>query len=169
MVWFEGPARNDHQRPQQQPYQTAPATALSTTFKRPPAGLSDPDAPDGLPRSLNLALCCYKSGADETRYRLACNAVSGDGCVGSTEWNAGKQSECPELMWAEITLSRSNRHHSQLNERNTNRANRGASCCAAYSTPDRDTWDAYRVINLEAGTSNPAAAFSIAAASFSAC
>jgi hypothetical protein len=70
-----------------------------------------------------------------TRRAIACNAVSGDGCVGSTEWNAGKQSECPELMWAEITLSRRNRHHSQLNERNTNRANRGASCCAAYSTP----------------------------------
>jgi hypothetical protein len=48
-------------------YQTAPATARSITFERPSTGLSDPDAPDGLPGSLNLALCCYKSGADEAR------------------------------------------------------------------------------------------------------
>jgi hypothetical protein len=33
--------------------------------ERPRAGLSDPDAADSLPASLNLALCCYKSGADE--------------------------------------------------------------------------------------------------------
>jgi hypothetical protein len=29
-------------------------------------------------------------------------------------------------MWAEIRLSRGNRHHSQLNERNRDRVNRGA-------------------------------------------
>jgi hypothetical protein len=63
----------------------------SITFERPPAGLSDPDAADSSPASLNLALCSCESGVDEARQRLACNAVSGDGCVGSTERNAGKK------------------------------------------------------------------------------
>jgi hypothetical protein len=41
------------------------ATARLITFKRPPTGLSDLDAADSLPAGLNLALCSYKSGADE--------------------------------------------------------------------------------------------------------
>jgi hypothetical protein len=39
----------------------------SMTFKRPAAGLSNPDAADGQAASLNLALCSCKSGANEAR------------------------------------------------------------------------------------------------------
>jgi hypothetical protein len=36
-------------------------------FERPSTSLSNADAADSLPVSLNLALCCAKSGADEAR------------------------------------------------------------------------------------------------------
>jgi hypothetical protein len=41
------------------------AGLCSITFERPSTGLSDPDAPDGLAASLNLALRSCESGADE--------------------------------------------------------------------------------------------------------
>jgi hypothetical protein len=48
--------------------------ALRSVFDHPPTGLSDPDAPDGLPIS-GLVLCRCESGADETGQRAACKAV----------------------------------------------------------------------------------------------
>ena len=86
------------------------------TFERPSAGLSNPDAADNLPASLNLALCSRKSGSDEARQGQSRNAVSGDGCVGSTERNASKQKECPALFRAEVTFSRATWHLWQLDE-----------------------------------------------------
>ena len=69
----------------------------SITFERPSSGVSYPDAADGLPASLRVALCCCKSGSDEACQGQSRNAVSGDGGVGSSEGNAGKQQECAAL------------------------------------------------------------------------
>src|SRR5260370_12028619 len=44
--------------------------ALRSVFDHPPTGLSDPDAPDGLPIR-GLVLCRCESGADETGQRAA--------------------------------------------------------------------------------------------------
>ena len=37
----------------------------SITFERPSSGVSYPDAADGLPASLHVALCCCKSGTEQ--------------------------------------------------------------------------------------------------------
>jgi hypothetical protein len=74
------------------------------TFERPSAGLCDPQAADKLAAS-DLALRCYKPGADETCQHPACKAVSEHDCFGSTERSAGKQLESQALLCAEMTFA----------------------------------------------------------------
>jgi hypothetical protein len=83
------------------------AACARSTFDHPPTGLSDPDAPDRLPISLDgLALCrCCESGADELGEHWAREAVDVHDCFGDTERTAGEQSECSALFAAERTFS----------------------------------------------------------------
>jgi len=84
------------------------AACARSTFDHPPPGLSDPDAPDRLPISLDgLALCrCCESGADEAGQRAPCNAVGEHDHFGGAERTAGEQLECPALLRVDATLSR---------------------------------------------------------------
>src|SRR5258708_36043186 len=77
-----------------------------SVFQRPSAGLSNPDTADRLAASLGLALRCCKSGADESRYHSAFKTDGEHHCFADTERTTGKQSECPSLFRAEMTLSR---------------------------------------------------------------
>jgi hypothetical protein len=60
-----------------------------STLERPSTGFNDPDAANNLPASLNLALCCSRSGANEAHCRLLRKAANEHGCFGSTVWSAG--------------------------------------------------------------------------------
>jgi hypothetical protein len=62
-------------------------------------GLSDPDAPNQTPISLDgLVLCHCESGADKAGQRAACKAVGEHDRFGSTERTAGEQLERSTLF-----------------------------------------------------------------------
>jgi hypothetical protein len=94
-----------------------PGTLISgVSAERPSAGLSNPDAADGLASLKVLALCGCKSGLDETRYRFAGKAVKEHGRVVDTERDVDKQLKRPALLRAEMTFSRKARHLRPLKE-----------------------------------------------------
>jgi len=70
-----------------------------SVFDHPPTGLSDPDAPNQTPISLDgLVLCHCESGADKAGQRAACKAVGEHDRFGSTERTAGEQLERSTLF-----------------------------------------------------------------------